>query len=175
MKDEFPEVYTQLHPTLNADVDLQFAEHVTFGSARKLWWLCPADHNRPAGCTHEHAWQATVFNRCGRNSSGCPFCSGLLVCPCNSMATKVPSVVAFWHFDKNTRVDPQEVGPSSKKRVWWHHTCPTTGEEHEWQANVGAFVCRYMVLKAAPCPACAKRANKERLAASGVPNKTRLL
>ena len=175
MKNEFPEVYAQLHPTLNGDHDLHFAERVTSGSRKKLWWLCSADQNRPAGCTHEHAWQATVLDRCGR-LRGCPFCSGRLVCPCNSMAMKVPGVVAFWHFNKNTRFNPQEVSPSSNKRVWWWHTCPMTGEEHEWQANVIAFVQGYMLQNRAPCPTCAKqRANKQRLAASGVPNKTRLL
>ena len=174
MKDEFPEVYAQLHPTLNGDHNLHFAERVTSGSQKKLWWLCTADHNRPAGCTHEHAWQTSVLSRCG-GLRGCPFCFGCLVCPCNSMAMKVPGVVAFWHFNKNPQFNPQEVGPGSQKRVWWRHTCPMTGEEHEWQAVVSAFVQRYMLQKRAPCPTCAKRANKQRLAASGVPSKMRLL
>ena len=36
MKDEFPEVYAQLHPTLNGNHNLESAEHLTAGSAKKL-------------------------------------------------------------------------------------------------------------------------------------------
>ena len=123
---------------------------------------------------HEHAWQAKVLTRCGRLLSGCPFCDGCLVCPCNSVAKKVPGGLAFWHFDKQTRVNPEEVGPGSHRKVWWRHVCPKTGEEHEWQTAVAFFVKRYKLQKTAPCPTCAKRANKQRLAASSVPKKTRL-
>ena len=161
LKDEFPEVYAQLHPTLNGD--LGFAGHITSGSQKMLWWLCPGSHNRPAGCTCEHAWQAEVQRRCCKRS-GCPFCYGQRVCPCNSIAQVQRGSLIFWHFGKNKDVSPQEVSPGSRKKVWWRHVCPTTGEEHEWQALVQKLTRAYWENGAAPCPVCARRANKNRLA-----------
>ena len=63
-------------------------------------------------------------------------------------------MLEFWHFDRNMEVSPEQVGIYSRKRVWWQHVCPTTGEEHEWQAKVQA-VCRiYPSEERAPCPIC---------------------
>lgn len=50
-----PELFAQLHPTLNGDL-AEIAETVTCGSDRKLYWLCPEARNRPPGCPHEHIW-----------------------------------------------------------------------------------------------------------------------
>ena len=79
-------------------------------------------------------------------------------------------MLEFWHFDRNMDVSPEQVGICSSKKVWWRHICPTTGEEHEWQAIV------YSVLKAhnfvqderlgqgeyrIPCPICKKHARRK--------------
>ena len=95
-----PELFAQLHPTLNEAEDLKNAETITCASSRVLWWLCTENCNRPAGCTHEHAWQASVGRRCLKGKikgNGCPFCWGRRVCPCSSLAHKEPCVVQFWH------------------------------------------------------------------------------
>ena len=50
----------------------------------------------------------------------------------------------FWHFDRNMEVSPEQVGICSHRKVWWRHICPTTGEEHEWQATVSNIYKAYM-------------------------------
>ena len=140
LKDEFPEVYAQLLPV---PWRLNFLERLTSGSHQKVWWRCTETQNRPPNCPHEHIWQAPVKRRC-LQASGCPFCSGLCVCPCDSIAEKVQGMLEFWHFDRNMEVSPEQVGTYSQRKVWWRHSCPTTGEEHEWQANVSAFHKTYM-------------------------------
>ena len=47
-KDEHPEIFALLHPTVNGD--LAFAETVVSGSHKRLFWLCTEDKHRPAGC-----------------------------------------------------------------------------------------------------------------------------
>ena len=94
LKDEFPEVYTQIHPI---PWSLGFLEGLTSGSSRKVWWRCLETQNRPPDCSHEHVWEAKVKQRC-HHRSGCPFCSGRCVCPRKSIAEKASGMLAFWHF-----------------------------------------------------------------------------
>lgn len=101
LKDEHPEIFAQLHPTLNGD--LRAGKSITSGSGRRLWWLCTEDRHRPAGCQHEHAWQARVSDR---RQGGCPFCAGVRVCPCTSVARKEPAVLQFWHPSRNAGLSP---------------------------------------------------------------------
>ena len=55
-----PELASQWHPTKNGKLK---PEHVTFGSGRKVWWLCP---------TCNKSWLATISSRVHGN--GCPHC-----------------------------------------------------------------------------------------------------
>ena len=41
-------------------------EGVTSKSHKKVWWKCSKGHE----------WQAVISNRTGKNSTGCPYCSG---------------------------------------------------------------------------------------------------
>ena len=166
VKDEFPEVYAQLLPV---PWRLDFLEGLTSGSHQKVWWRCTETQNRSPNCPHEHVWQAKVQNRC-LGASGCPFCSGLRVCPCESIAEKAQGMLVFWHFDRNMDVSPEQVGFHSHRKVWWRHICVTTGEEHEWQAKVNSLFKAYMQherlgrgVPHIPCPVCWKGARKERL------------
>ena len=70
------------------------------------------------------------------NHSGCPFCSGRVVCTHKSLSALVPALAAQWHPTKNADLMPDEVAPKSGKKVWW--LCPneTCGCTHEWQATV---------------------------------------
>ena len=97
------------------------------------------------------------------------------MCPCNSIAEKASSLLAFWHFDRNMDVSPEQMGIGSHQKVWWRHICPTTGEEHEWQATVSSIHTVYMqdeklgrgghrIYGYMPCPICWKRAGLEMLA-----------
>ena len=77
LKDEHPELVAQLHPTKNEHLDLV---KVTSGSKRKAVWVCHERKNAPPGCTHAHEWSARIAHRTSLGR-GCPFCSGLSVCP----------------------------------------------------------------------------------------------
>lgn len=61
---KFPELSREWHPTKNGVLT---AQHVTAGSAKKVWWLCSQNNN--------HEWQAMVINRTNRNKTSCPMCS----------------------------------------------------------------------------------------------------
>ena len=160
LKDECPEVFAQLHPTLYGD--LQSAERLTSGSNKRLWWLCTANCNRPAGCKCEHAWQAKVSHRC-LLSQGCPFCNGKRVCACKSISTdsRLPGILEIWHFRGNSDISPEQAAPYGQKEVWGRHTCPRTGEEHEWQAAVKDVTSVCMLHGRPSCPVCWHAANGE--------------
>ncbi len=98
LKDEHPQLAAQLHPTKNEHVDL---DKTTSGSNIKAVWVCNDRHNAPPGCTHAHEWTTRILQHTGQKGSGCPFCSGLKVCLCNSLAVKAPEVAAEWHPTRN--------------------------------------------------------------------------
>ena len=181
MRDEFPEVYAQLLPV---PWSLDFLEGLTSGSNRKVCWRCSETQHRPPNCPHEHVWQASVARRCLQHK-GCPFCSGHCVCPCDSIAEKADKLMPFWHFDRNTEVGPEQVGIGNQQKVWWRHICPTTGEEHEWQATVSTVHKAFMqddrlergghrLYGYIPCPICWKRAVKELLTEANKQTRKRL-
>lgn len=58
-----PHLAAQWHPDLNGGYR---PEDVTLGSNRKVWWQC-ADG---------HVWQAAIYSRTRKNSTGCPLCAG---------------------------------------------------------------------------------------------------
>ena len=164
LKDEFPEIYAQIHPI---PWSLEFLEGLTSGSNRKIWWRCTETQNRPPDCLHEHVWEAKVSQRC-HHKTGCPFCFGRCVCPCNSIAEKASGMLVFWHFNRNMEVSPERVGIYSNQKFWWRHICLTTGEEHEWQATVCGTYRAYMRDERLgrgghriPCPICRKCARKQ--------------
>ena len=159
IESEFPEVYAQLLPV---PWSLEFLKGLTSGSGRYFWWRCTETQNRPLSCPHEHIWQSRAQSRC-LLSRGCPFCSGHCVCPCDSIAEKAQGMLEFWHFDRNMEVSPEQVGICSRRKVWWRHICPKTGEEHEWQANVFAVHKTYMSEGRAPCPTCGFRRTREHM------------
>jgi very-short-patch-repair endonuclease len=61
LSTQYPEIVKEWHPTLNKDFK---ATEVTYGSEKKVWWLCPKGHS----------YKATINNRTLRQS-GCPQCS----------------------------------------------------------------------------------------------------
>ena len=58
----FPEVTKQWHPIKNGDLT---PNKITYGSRKKVWWLCPKGHS----------YESIVKSRTGKNSTGCPSCS----------------------------------------------------------------------------------------------------
>ncbi len=159
LKDECPEIFAQLHPTLNGN--LKALAEITCGSDAKLWWLCKEDKNRPQGCQHEHAWQTVARHRCrARKPSGCPFCAGMQVCQCNSISKLKPELLQFWDYSRNVNIKPDNLGLSSARKVWWHHDCRATDEEHVWQTSPNNFLSGYQKASRAPCPICKGRAHE---------------
>ena len=69
----------------------------------------------------------------------------------------------FWHFERNLKVSPQQMGMYSNRKVWWRHICPMTGEEHAWQAMISKVSEAYISKARAPCPICNDRTRRERL------------
>ena len=159
LRDECPEIFAQLHTTLNGNVKV--LDGITCGSQARLWWLCKEDKNTPPGCQHEHAWQATVRNRCNKaKPTGCPFCAGHQVCQCKSMSKLKPELLKFWNYNRNSIIRPDNIGLKSNLKAWWHHECCATGEEHVWQASPAMFLRNYQRALEAPCPICRGRVHK---------------
>ena len=59
----YPNLAAQWHPDKNGDLR---PEQVTYGSGKRVWWICEDGH----------VWRATVFSRAGKQKSGCPVCAG---------------------------------------------------------------------------------------------------
>ena len=154
LKDEHPELVAQMHPTKNAHIDL---ERVTSGSDIKAVWVCHDRQNAPAGCNHAHEWTTRIFQRTGiarHKRSGCPYCVGRVVCPCNSLVVKAPEVAAQWHPTRNGNKHPDSVSPFSNSIVWWQHTSELTGDVHEWKASINNRVATWQHMKRLSCRLC---------------------
>ena len=105
---------------------------------RKVWFKCK----------NGHSWKTAISNR-ARDKCDCPYCSNQKVLVgYNDLATKFPSVVKEWNYEKNGSLLPSDIVFGSNKRVWWQ--CSVCG--HEWQAIVSTRTVRGY-----GCPKCADR------------------
>ena len=104
------------HPTKNG---LLKPDDVTFGSSKKVWWMCEKGHE----------WEAVISAR--SRGTGCPYCSGRKATYDNSLEMLNPILAKEWHPTKNKYIYPKEVSLSSNKKVWW--MCE---KGHEWEAKV---------------------------------------
>ena len=141
---------SQLRPDLQAEWMHDRNKHlgsiaVKPHSSIKAWWSCPSC---PDG--HAHIWEARVGLR--SDGTGCPCCSGKQVCKHNSLATKAPEVVRYWHPQRNLPLSPDTITARSCFRAHW--LCSACN--YEWQALVFTKVRRNR-----GCPRCA-RANSGR-------------
>ena len=115
----FPEVAkqwsTRNFPLLPKDV--------SYGSNKKIWWR--------GECGHE--WQASPHSRTGKNSPGCPYCSGnRVLAGFNDLASRFPEIAAEWS-EQNYPLRPDEVTAFSNKKAWWKGKCG-----HEWYALISS-------------------------------------
>ncbi len=129
------------HPLLAKEWDcakngLLSPKDITFGSDKKVWWVC----------SNGHSYQATVSNRYYGKS--CPYCSNVKVLKgFNDLASQYPEIADEWDYSKN-RETPDQVMPGSNKRIWWK--CNVCG--HEWTAQPN-----HRVYRQSGCPACSGR------------------
>lgn len=122
----------QWHPARNGALT---PRDVAAGSKRKVWWICEKGHE----------WQACVVSRTG-DGTGCPVCAGRVVLPGeNDLATVFPQIAQQWHATKNGTLQPTQITPFSRRRVWWR--CPLG---HAYIAAVGM-----RTIRGSGCPYCA--------------------
>lgn len=103
-------------------------------AAAKVWWICMRGHE----------WEATVNSR--SNGNGCPYCSDRKILPgYNDFATKRPDLMEEWLCEKNSHIDPTQIGRGSGIKAWWK--CRRCG--NEWETSIsnrvmgrGCPVCR---------------------------------
>ncbi|MES9772475.1 zinc-ribbon domain-containing protein [Priestia megaterium] len=129
-----PEIAKQWHPDKNNGLT---SEDIAPASSKKVWWLCEKGHS----------YQQSIDKKNQRNY-GCPFCSNRRIIPDeNSLAAVAPEIAKEWHPTKNGELPPDELAPTSGKKVWWK--C-SYNPSHEWQALISN---RYKL--GSGCPVCA--------------------
>ena len=155
VKDDFPDVWRQIHPSRNEGIHVS---SLTCGSRKRLVWLCQENkESRPEGCKCEHAWEASVRHRCAivkHLQTGCPFCSGNVVCECLSIPKLQPELMQYWCSSLNGKLDPKAIGVASSKRVWWEHVC-VDGKLHRQHLQVYGVVRNFNMTGRFPCKYCA--------------------
>ena len=137
----FPKVASEWHPTKNGKLK---PEEFAHGSGQKVWWLCPKGHS----------YDAVIYNRTGKNKTGCPFCSGREATEENNLKHIFPKVAAEWHPTKNGDSRPEDFTPkSSSKKAWW--LCQ---KGHSYDATIGHRTDK----NPTGCPYCSgRRVSKE--------------
>ena len=125
-----PHLVTEWHPTKNGDLT---PHDVTFGSNKKVWWIC-------SKCSNE--WQATINSRA--RGLGCPACAGKVVTAWNNLKATNPHLAREWHPMKNELI-PEHVVYGSNKKAWW--ICSKCS--YEWETQISHRS------RGSGCPACA--------------------
>jgi hypothetical protein len=128
LKDCFPKLYKEIHPTKNPCVNIDM---LTCGSHQKIWWICSQ-----AKCGH-HVWQSMVRNR--TRGSRCIFCYGTgkskKTCICDSFGSLYPELVKEFDEEKNQGIDPYARSKGSNIKCWWK--ChKVTCSHHLWEASI---------------------------------------
>ena len=132
LESAYPEIAREWHPTKNGKLK---PDMVTFGSGKRVWWMCSKGHE----------WQAGVKDRIQGN--GCPVCANQQILPgYNDLETKYPLIAKEWHPTKNGELKPNLVAPRSSKKVWW--MCE---KSHEWEAPISSRT------GGRGCPVCANK------------------
>lgn len=116
---DFPDVAKSYDVAENGERDLTT---ILAGSSKKFFWRCSLDP--------KHQWETTVQSRTG--GSGCPYCSGYLTMPKDSLAITHPHIAAQWDSDKNGKLTPYDLKAQSNKRVHWR--CSVV-DDHVWEAT----------------------------------------
>jgi very-short-patch-repair endonuclease len=103
--------------------------------SQKSYWICERGHSFVYSVR-----QRTV------NGLNCPYCSKRKASTEYNLLTLNPELGCEWNYSKNVNIMPEQVLPSSNKKVWWR--CQFG---HEWEAQINNRV------KKKGCPYCSHR------------------
>ena len=129
-----PDLVAQWHPSKNGDMH---PSQFSCGSNLKVWWQCEKGHE----------WETIIANRTGRKNTGCPYCSGNKASEHYNLAELFPELLRDWCYDKNSNLDPKQLTPFTRQKVWWR--CP---KGHEWLTGIV-----YRTRQNSGCPYCSGR------------------
>lgn len=124
LRSNNPKIADEWHPFKNGNLK---AEDVTSHSNKKVWWKCSL----------EHEFQAVVGHRTRENrKSRCPYCANKKVLAgFNDLETICSEIVTEWDKEKNGNLLPNEVLPSTNRKIWWK--CK---KGHEWEASLNSRI-----------------------------------
>lgn len=140
LQSMFPEVASQWHPTKNGSLS---PSDVLPASSIKRWWICKSGHE----------WQISVANRT-KNKSGCPYCTRRLSSDNNNLAFSFPRILKLWHPTKNNNGRPDNLLPSSGRKIWL--ICE---KGHEWETVPNNIQSMLKDESADLCPICRRLNN----------------
>ena len=132
LAQERPDLAKEWAQDKNGDVT---AESIPAASSIMAAWRCARGCK---DCGRPHEWHTTVFSRY-LGGTGCPFCTGNRVCPCQSLSAKHKALMDDWDHEVNKGLDPESMACQSHTRVSWK--CQKCG--HKWSAQV--VVCTWGV------------------------------
>lgn len=146
LKDRRPDMWKQIRPELNPDIDIENLEAL---SPKIVTWDCPdKDKNK---CGH-HIWKTTPISRVLDNA-GCPFCNKKKFCECQSVAVLFPHLMKEFKQELNPGVDMYKLSPKSDKVIKW--SCidkKNTCGHHIW--SVQLF---HRTMHETGCPFCTRQ------------------
>ena len=100
--DNYPELSSEWDKEKNGSLSPKEVLHT---SRKIVWWKCQQGHS----------WKDSVYHRT-IGHVGCPVCS---ISPFISVATRCPSLVAYWDYSKNLQSSPESTSIGSRKRAFW--------------------------------------------------------
>ena len=98
-------------------------DNITLGSNKKVHWVCS---NCPKG--QPHLYMASPKSRFSRKT-GCPYCSSVKACVCNSLQSLYPALALEWDTARNG-VGPDQILAWSNKSAYW-----INAEGHNWEQS----------------------------------------
>lgn len=96
LKDRFPDIFNQLHPTKNDHLNF---ETLMYGTNKHATFICNIVYD--CGCPHE--WKSLVSTRTSKNK-GCPYCSNFMICQHQSFMND-PLLFSQYKQENNQKID----------------------------------------------------------------------
>jgi len=114
-------------------------------AAKRVWWHC--DKVSACGCQHKFRISVammlknSVCRKCDRSGA-----NNVDPCEHESLQAVRPDLWKHVHRTKNDMNMMKKLWPSSNRKIWWWHQCPSDSNcRHEFQqcvdAYVGEFIC----------------------------------